>query len=82
MGDVIRPLTITVIITAASIRLCGDSGGDDESLRVCDRIRTDPVSYLRSKRSVIEDFFTYFAVYCHIGIAHLNLTDVLFFNHS
>lgn len=35
------PLTITVIITAASIRLCSDSGGDDESLRVCDRIRKD-----------------------------------------
>lgn len=40
MGDIIRPLTITVIVTAASIRLCGDSG-DDESLRVCDRIRKD-----------------------------------------
>ena len=57
MGDVIRPLTITVIITAASIRLCSDSGRDDESLRVCDWIRKDTVSYLRNKMSVIEDFF-------------------------
>ena len=82
MGDIIRPLTITVIITAASIRLCSDSGGDDESLRVCDWIRKDTVSYLRNKMSVIEDFFIYFALYCCRGIAHPNPTDTLFFNLS
>lgn len=66
MGDIIRLVTITAIMTAANVQCCNDSGGDDESLRVHDGVRKDAISSLKNRTSLFGEVLIYFAVYCCI----------------